>query len=170
MNDDQDNLKMPPPPPPPVNHGQSKEATKHLPKAVVTSYIALGIALVGSFLPWARVLFFTVNGTDGDGVITAAAAGAGIGFLFGGTRSGGREIVLYVLALVASLISAGVYVYHFRTLSNLGQEQSGQFSVAVQPGAGLIIGTLGAVVGSITLLVVLFEVRRQRYDFGKRMV
>ena len=59
-------------PPPPSGFVTSGAAVANAGTSIerVAIFSAL-IALVGSFLPWARVFIVTINGTDGDGIVTA---------------------------------------------------------------------------------------------------
>ena len=60
-------------PPPPANGRGvvNAEVAKTKISIEAVAKVSLLVALIGSFLPWARVFFVTINGTDGDGIITA---------------------------------------------------------------------------------------------------
>ena len=45
--------------------------------ARVVSLVGFVGVILGAFLPWSRVLIFSVSGTDGDGVITLLLGVAG---------------------------------------------------------------------------------------------
>lgn len=121
-------------------------AAPRLPPIVVITYGALGAAFIGSFLPWARVLFVTVNGTDGDGVITALAAAGAALCLFLATREEPAQRKLLIAACALSLLCAGVYLYDANQLAREYGEDAGMFGeITVQPQMGLYLGVLGAV-------------------------
>jgi hypothetical protein len=124
---------------------------------VVITYAALGAAFIGSFLPWARVLFVTVSGTDGDGNITALTAAGAALCLFLATRDEPAQRRFLVGALLLSVVCAGVYLYDANELTRAPAEDAGLFGeVTVQPQMGLYLGVLGAIlaVGCMLLRVI----------------
>jgi hypothetical protein len=134
--------------------------TTRTPTSHVIIYAALLAALVGSFLPWARVWFITVNGTDGDGVITAATSLVALGFFFGRNRTAGKVTGLTITAFVFSAIAAIVYVYDIINISSLASASDSSdeefFDIAVTPQFGLIMGAAGAIVATVLLTKLLF--------------
>jgi len=132
-----------------------------MPTSHVIIYAALLAALVGSFLPWARVWFITINGTDGDGVITAIASLAALGFFFGRNRTPGKVTGLTITAFLASAIAAVVYVYDIINISSLASASDSSeddfFEVSVTPQFGLIMGAAGAVVSTVILAKLVFS-------------
>ena len=118
--------------------------------------VALLVALIGSFLPWARVLFFTINGTDGDGIITAIASGLALILIFvasnrmASNRSASGTLII---ATLSAVVAAGVYVYDFINVTSLSDDTSSDFiEISVEPQIGLIIGSVGAVVGALATI------------------
>ena len=112
------------------------------------------IALVGSFLPWARVFFITVNGTDGDGLITAIFSSIALFLIYASKRAMSRQKTGQVqlgFAIACVALTAIVYIYDFANLTSLSDEESNEIiQVTVEPQIGIIIGTIGAVVGAIS--------------------
>ncbi|HSP03310.1 MAG TPA: hypothetical protein VLR27_07415 [Acidimicrobiales bacterium] len=136
-------------PPDPAVDARSSTAsppTRKHPPLVIVAYAALAAAFVGSFLPWARVLFVTVNGTDGDGVITALTAAGAALCMFLGTREEPAQRKLLVAAFLLSIACAGVYLYDANQLVREYGEDAGMFGeITVQPQMGLYLGALGSI-------------------------
>jgi hypothetical protein len=147
-------------PPPPNNQKFSNSA--RVPSIFIVTYVALGVALLGSFLPWAKVLFITVNGTDGDGMITAAASAGALALTFAAARSSDPGLAIYLFGFLSSALSTGVYIYHFQNLSNFKGDNGDDLTIAVNPGVGLIFGSIGSVAGTICLIILMTEARHQR--------
>ncbi len=57
--------------------------------------------IIGAVLPWARIIPFSVPGTDGNGVITLALGGVGLSFIMLGYTSttAAAAAVLAIIAL-----------------------------------------------------------------------
>lgn len=95
-------------------------------------YILAGISaviVVAAFMPWASVFFFTVNGIDGDGQITAVAAGiVACVALFGRSRG-----AIGVFALIGGIITAGVGIYDLSNIEGVANDSGG----VVSAGSGL---------------------------------
>lgn len=142
--------------------GVVKSASPY-PFTLLVAFIALGAAFLGSFLPWVRVLFVTVNGTDGDGNVTAILSLAAAGLLIVAVRTSQRQFLLSSLASACAAGTAGVFVYNlgrlgdFGSLSNDGSEL---FSASVTPQLGLVLGTFGAVVAMVCCLSLSIAGRR----------
>lgn len=120
-----------------------------MPPLLVLAYGALGAAFIGSFLPWARVLFVTVSGTDGDGVITALSAAGAALLLFLATREEPAQRKLLIGAFLLSVVCAAVYLYDANQLARNYGEDAGLFGeVTVQPQMGLYLGVLGAILAA----------------------
>jgi hypothetical protein len=152
-----------PAPPPPMGapgttaesfQDQNKPATASIsaPGLGATSWVVIGGiggAFVGSFLPWASAGIFTVNGTDGDGVMTliaSAIAGGCYGYHIQdrASRKGVR-----IAALVLMVITALIYVVDFADISTMVDNDF----ITVSPGIGLILGTIGSIAAVIALIV-----------------
>jgi hypothetical protein len=129
---------------------------RKLPALMLLTYGALGAAFIGSFLPWARVLFITVNGTDGDGVITALTAAGAAVFLYLATREEQVQRNFLVGAFLLSVVCAGVYLYDANQITRTVSEDAGLFGeISVEPQIGLYLGVLAAIlaVGATATLV-----------------
>jgi hypothetical protein len=132
---------------------------KNLPAKNLGPILMLGgavLAAIGSLLPWAniRTIFGSIGvaGTDGDGVITLAAAVVlallALLLLLQPQRAG--SVTMYAAGLCAVLI-AGVGVYDFSNVSDGISEASGD-GVSASVGAGLYLVVLGgaaAIVGAL---------------------
>ncbi|MSX16728.1 MAG: hypothetical protein F2805_10460, partial [Actinobacteria bacterium] len=72
-------------PPPPANGTGvvNAEVAKTKISIEAVAKVSLLVALIGSFLPWARVFFVTINGTDGDGIITAILSSIALFLIYG---------------------------------------------------------------------------------------
>jgi hypothetical protein len=104
------------------------------------------LMVVGSFGPWAKVLAFTVSGTDGsnDGwFVVAIAVVAGAVFLWKRetTRAG-------FAAIVGGVLGASVAIYDRSNLKDVASE-GGELGELVQVGWGLNL----AMVASISLAI-----------------
>lgn len=92
--------------------GQGEPAGKGLTMPERVSAIAIGVVVLGSFLPWASFAGFTAWGLEGDGVITLPLAVVGAVLLainsglLGGQRRVGAAlpITLTVLAALVALV------------------------------------------------------------------
>lgn len=107
--------------------------------------IALACACIASFLPWVRVLFISVNGTDGDGMLTVVTAAAGFGFVYAGERTSWRPLLLHTGAIVGAALTALVYVYNLADVSHAaGESADAFFDLQISPQFGLIVGAAAA--------------------------
>lgn len=140
----------------PATVPDSPSATQRLPIAVIVTFAAAALALIGSFLPWVSILVFHVNGTDGDGVITAIASAAAIALLASTFRLKQRLLLLTSLASIALAITAFIYLWDSAQLSRVVGGKSTEFlGGMIRPGAGLVIGAISAPLAfllSITLV------------------
>lgn len=100
------------------------------------------LMVVGSFGPWAKVLGFTVSGTDGsnDGwFVVAIAVAAGAVFLWQreSTRAG-------FAAIVGGVLGATVAIYDRSNLKDAASE-GGELGELVQVGWGLNLAMLASI-------------------------
>ena len=157
---------IPPPPGSPGHQASFRVQPRKPLNSELIAKVTLSIALIGSFLPWARVLFFTVNGTDGDGIITAAASGLALILVFVGTRkrsSNESPFGSFTGGAISASLAAIVYVYDFVNLSSISDESSNDlFEISVQPQVGLIGGSIGAVVGALVCIQLAIRARTDR--------
>jgi hypothetical protein len=127
---------------------------------VIVTYVALGLTFVASFMPWATVLVFTVNGTQGDGVLTLilalVAAAFFLGWHIGKTHSKG----LLVCAIIATAVAGIVFWYDMLNITRVGHNASDSsddlFHISVSPGSGLYLGCIATVV-AVILQVLIFR-------------
>ena len=130
---------LPPPPPP----------RQRLSIAARLALIAFGTAFVTSFLPWVRVLFVSVNGTDGDGVISLVAAGIGFGSVVLSERSTRKVLAIHIMIVASGALTSLVFVYNLADVSRTAGESANDiFDLQVSPQFGLVVG---AVVAPIAL-------------------
>ncbi|CAB4889935.1 unannotated protein [freshwater metagenome] len=156
-------MTLPPPVGAPEIHDVQHAPRSPIPFTVLVAFVGLGSAFLGSFLPWAQVLFITINGTDGDGNITAVASAAALALLVGALRSGKRQVLLTSLASVAALAAAGTYIYDLSRISGFASDLGSSaniFNVSVTPQLGLLLGTVGAVVAVVSCLALVVAARR----------
>jgi hypothetical protein len=67
-------------------------------------------------------------------------------------KTGQKQIGIAILLLA---ITAVIYIYDFANLTSLSDEDSNDFiEISVQPQIGIIIGSIGAVVATISCLMV----------------
>jgi hypothetical protein len=139
------NAALPPPvpPAPPALPAASGITNDHW---RIIGYIAAGLILIGSFLPWASITTgfgrIDVAGTDGDGKLTAiGAAVIALGFVL-------RNRWLLFIAIVAvGVVAALDYV----DVSNRVGDVASDFATA-SVGIGLymiILGAIGAFVAAL---------------------
>ena len=149
----QNDMPLIPPPPPSgfVNTGAVVTDTGTSIERV--AIISALVALVGSFLPWARVFIVTINGTDGDGIITAILSSIALFLIYSSRRALAQKKTGQVqlgFAVLSMAIAAIVYIYDFANLTSLSEEDSNEIiQITVEPQIGIIIGSIGAVVGTI---------------------
>lgn len=131
--------------------GVVKSASPY-PFTLLVAFIALGAAFLGSFLPWVRVLFVTVNGTDGDGNVTAILSLAAAVLLTVAVRTSQRQFLLSSLASACAAGTVGLFVYNLGRFGDFGSSSSNGdelFKVSVTPQLGLVLGTFGAAVAVV---------------------
>jgi hypothetical protein len=101
--------------------------------------------------PWARVLFITVNGTDGDGAITLVLGiVAGLLAVVRLARPAVRGVMF--VAGLAFIGAAAVGVWDWADLGRVASDTSDEdsfFSFSVQVGWGLIVMTIASIAGAI---------------------
>ena len=148
-----------PPPAPPATAGSGAPAA---PAAAVPSgdlkrlaQVIIGggaLLVLGSLLPWASVRAFfgtvTVNGTEGDGVITLVI-GAVIAFL-GFRLLNGLSRKMTIGALVLSVLMVALVIFELADISSaISADEVDDLDVEVNPGTGLYLCGLGAAASTI---------------------
>ena len=112
--------------------------------AKVIALFGFAGVILGAFLPWAHVLFFSVSGLDGDGVITLI-----LGVIGAALITFGRRGTTTLVAALVGVVACGIGLYDSVNLSIVAQESAGTASV----GAGLwltIFASALAVVASVS--------------------
>jgi hypothetical protein len=116
--------------------------------------IALACAFVASFLPWVRVLFISVNGTDGDGVITLVTSAIGFGLVIASERAQTRSLVWHSGAIISAAVTTLVFVYNLADASHAaGDSADALFDLQVSPQFGLIAGAVAAPIALLAAIV-----------------
>jgi len=120
---------------------------------------------VGSVGPWARVLFFTANGLDGDGWISLLAGLAALGLFAIYLRSLQRPRPAWplVLILVLAGLAAAVGVHDWSEIQGVVDEASQEddpfgISSTVSVGWGLVLMTIASF--SLAFSIVAMFLRR----------
>lgn len=108
--------------------------------------VAGAASVIGSFLPWASVGPFSVNGTSGDGAITLVMGLIAVGFAFRLPKF--SKVILVLGALVAL---TGIY-----DIANISSNDDNVFSASI--GVGLIVTTIGG----LALVAAFFLSRSER--------
>lgn len=111
--------------------------------------VSAAVAAIGSFLPWASVGPFTVNGTSGDGVITLVLAAIAAVFALRLPKGRGSRSAL----LIGGVLIAAIGMYDMVDISS---QSDGLFSASV--GVGIVITT----VAGLGMLAVFFLARSER--------
>ena len=112
----------------------------------IVALAAAGVVLIGSLLPWAtaKTVFgsISINGTDGDGVLTlilAVVVGAIAVALLAGKRP---RLWAYVVLLIAGLLTAFIAVYDLVDISRT----VGNDYAHVSTGAGIWLVAIASLV------------------------
>jgi|GEM_PF-2137858 len=107
--------------------------------------VAAALVILGSFLPWATLDAFgaheTVNGMDGDGVITLLV-GIAMAALFAIGKRG-----TLTAAAVVSLVAAGIGAFELVDVQSVIDEFG--FLVSGGPGVGLFLIVAGGIAGLV---------------------
>jgi len=107
--------------------------------------VAAALVILGSFLPWATLDAFgaheTVNGMDGDGVITLLV-GIAMAALFAIGKRG-----TLIAAAVVSLVAAGIGAFELVDVQSVIDEFG--FLVSGGPGVGLFLIVAGGIAGLV---------------------
>lgn len=99
------------------------------------------LVCIGSFGPWAKVLFVSAGGLDGDGWITLVAGLAALALLAVYARAASRPRPVWPLlvVLVAGAIATAVGLYDWVNIETAIDDEL--FSDAVSVGWGLVLVT-----------------------------
>jgi hypothetical protein len=119
----------------------------------------LALMVVGSLGPWAKALFVSKAGTEGDGVLVIIAALI-MGALLWRYGRGNKRRPLRI-ALVLGVLAAAVGIYDAVDISNRSTQFFGRQVDLIQVGWGLWVAIAGSVGFVLAALVML---RRNRAD------
>lgn len=102
-----------------------------------------------SFLPWGRVLLFTINGTDGDGVIAAILAFGSAATLFAVHRMDSHRVALAATSTARMMVATSVLLFDAARFARLVPQSEGDnmFEIEVTLGFGLLFGVAAGVTG-----------------------
>ena len=122
--------------------------------------------IIGAVLPWARIIPFSVPGTDGNGVITLALGGVGLSFIMLGYTS-----TTAAAAAVLASIALGIGIYEISNISSvfplledpsLYPPDLGRYPVTV--GSGLCLTVFGGLMAAFGGILEAIRVRPQALD------
>ncbi len=143
-----DEFLLPPPPPAPSAPANRLSLTTRL------TLVAFATAFVASLLPWVRVLFVSINGTDGDGRITLVTAAVGFGCVVAVGRVTRRHLLLQACAVLSATLTCLVFVYNLADVSRTaGDAANDIFDLQVSPQFGLLVGAVAAPVSLLTTII-----------------
>ena len=136
---------VPPVPPPPASGAASLSGRTALSRNQILTLVAGAVVVIGSFLPWAKVLgFISVSGTDGDGKITLVLGALATAGIFVRKRS------TQVGVAVLFLLTLAVGVYDLANITSKIQAAEDEiFEGGVAVGIGLYLVIVGGLVGLI---------------------
>jgi len=147
--------------PPPTVTQNTVTGSKSIPIGPLAVLVGAAAAALGSILPWASVLAFSVNGFDGDGKITLIASGFSITCLVAALRVKGRQLLLAVLSTLGLGVAAGTFIYDAVTITKaIDKSQSEILGSIIRPGVGLLIGVVGSTLAFVVSLTLIAHTRR----------
>lgn len=123
----------------------------------LVGWVAIGGAFVASFMPWASVWIVTVNGTDGDGMLTALLA-ASAAALFGWANPSSDAPNRGMLAGAAGVMACVTLVY-LTNLLNVSRIASSAEPGLASPEMGLYVGLVASVVAVGAMATLLLRSR-----------
>lgn len=104
--------------------------------------IAAAVVVVAAFMPWVRVAFVTVSGIDGDGQITAIAAGVTAIAMIVSLPHGKKPAAVIALLSMGVATSVGVYHLTLNDYAGVAQRQVGVYLTTLAGGVGVIASIL----------------------------
>jgi hypothetical protein len=121
------------------------------------------LVCIGSFGPWAKVLFVSANGLDGDGWLTLIAGLAALGLFAVYVRADRRPRPVWplILILLAGAAAAAVGVSDWSEIEGVVEGSTGEdnpLDVEVSVGWGLVLVTIAGI--SLVLSAIAVIVRR----------
>jgi hypothetical protein len=125
-----------------------------MPMPVLLAGVGVGLAFLASFLPWGRVAFITVNGTDGDGKITAITSAVAAVLLLIAHRTRRNTTPLLGVAAALALATGGVFIWDGARLADFASDiPTGIFDIDVSVQFGLYLGVASSVLAVVSLVL-----------------
>jgi len=125
--------------------------------------VASLVGVLGSFLPWAQVsvLFVRVDvdGTDGDGALTAVLGACAVVAVLVALRRGGRG--WSIAGAVASAVAAAIALYYLVDIDGITDEVRGD-GIRVERGIGLWTCGVAFTVATVAFLAATVSGSRRR--------
>jgi hypothetical protein len=134
-------------PAPPLDTTPQAGSAPRTNKVLIFTYVALGLGFVASFMPWATVLVFTVDGTSGDGKVTLVLALLAGVFLLAWHIGESRSISWLGLCMLTTMGMAAVYWYDLINVSSrVGHANSSTSLIPIhaEVGSGLYLGVIAS--------------------------
>jgi hypothetical protein len=132
----------------------------------VVALLGFAGVMVGSFLPWAQAGFFSVNGTDGDGILTLVIGAVAFAVTLVSKGAGPMLISFF-----AGLLAGGIAVYDAMNIADYAAEQSDPdslFRIQVNIGTGLYLVILSAGAGTLGSFLRIWETEQARRHVAYR--
>lgn len=142
--------------------GGDTQGDSRLPLIVVLTLVGAGVAAVGSILPWASVLVFSVAGTDSwYGRVTLVVAVTALVLLFTATRKPHRQKQFTYLAAGCLAVCAALYIFiGYQMSAAFTDGDAKEFSGWISRGFGLEIGVVASVIAVGCAAILVMHVRR----------
>ena len=148
-------------PPQPVSPDYSASVygpAKSISPVFIGSWVAIGLAFIASFLPWATVIGISIEGTRGDGKLTALLTLLAA-ILFGVAKAHSREIKrgFVIGSLIAMVPALLIYIYDLINIARIGgsNDPNAFIQISVSPGIGLYLGVLASIAAIVMLALIL---------------
>jgi hypothetical protein len=136
-------------------------APVRMPIAVLLAAAGIGLAFLASFLPCGRVAFLTVNGTDGDGKLTAITSVVAAVLLLIAYRTGRNTTSLLAVATVLAAATGGVFIWDGARMANIASKVPTEIlDIDVSIQFGLYLGAVSSVLAVIALLMCIGQLGR----------
>jgi hypothetical protein len=140
----------------PLRANQQVMPAKQVPVAIWLSFGGAAALVLGALMPWATIGALSVNGTNGDGILTlfAGVIIAVLAFVGRSRREQATDRGLGVAIVVTAFVAAAIGIYDFIDIDRGVSE--GPIRIDASPGIGLYLTILGAgaaLVGGMMLML-----------------